>query len=125
MYMAYAWGPTVVLGGGRGFSCEVSLQGYLTHKKTSIPVGPPSDPTHRPTVESEGGAFSRIYPLLPTRLIQGHVVGHSRVMMRRPAVDAQSARSMTKKPRCMWQKVHPTVNRPFVRPLPEWLTSCW
>ena len=28
------------------------IQGYLAHKKTPTPVGPPSDPRHRPTVGS-------------------------------------------------------------------------
>jgi len=35
-----------------------SLQGYLAHKKTPTPLGPPYDPRHRPTVGSSGGAFS-------------------------------------------------------------------
>ena len=34
------------------------LQGYLAHKKTPTPLGPPQDPCHRPTVGSHGGAFS-------------------------------------------------------------------
>ena len=34
-----------------------TLQGYLAHKKTPTPPGPPKDPRHRPTVGSEGGAF--------------------------------------------------------------------
>ena len=31
---------------------ENSLQGYLAHKKTPTPLGPPKDPRHRPTVGS-------------------------------------------------------------------------
>jgi hypothetical protein len=34
------------------------LQGYLVHKKTPTSLGPPLDPRHRPTVGSQGGAFS-------------------------------------------------------------------
>ena len=36
----------------------LGLQGYLAHKKTTIPLGPHKDPKHRPTVGSYGGAFS-------------------------------------------------------------------
>ena len=28
------------------------IQGYLAHKKTPTPLGPPQDPRHRPTVGS-------------------------------------------------------------------------
>ena len=31
---------------------EVHIQGYLAHKKTLTPLGPPKDPRHRPTVGS-------------------------------------------------------------------------
>ena len=34
------------------------VQGYLAHVKTLTPLGPPSDPRHRPTVGSKGDAFS-------------------------------------------------------------------
>jgi len=34
------------------------LQGYLTHKKTPNPLGPPEDPRQTPTVVFWGGAFS-------------------------------------------------------------------
>jgi len=34
------------------------VQGYLAHKKTPTPLGPPQDPRHRPTVGSQGGALS-------------------------------------------------------------------
>ena len=34
------------------------LQGYLAHKKTPTPLGPPYDPRQRSTVGSLGGAFS-------------------------------------------------------------------
>jgi len=33
------------------------LQGYLAHQKKPTPLGPPWDPTHRPTVGSLAGAF--------------------------------------------------------------------
>ena len=33
-----------------------TLQGYLAHKKQPNPLGPPSGPSHRPTVGSQGGA---------------------------------------------------------------------
>ena len=33
-------------------------QGYLAHKKTPTPLGPPYDPRHMPTVGPQGGAFS-------------------------------------------------------------------
>ena len=36
---------------------SLSLQGYLAHKKTLTPLGPPYDPTHRPTVGSYEGLF--------------------------------------------------------------------
>ena len=31
---------------------QVAVQGYLAHKKTLTPLGPPLDPRHRPTVGS-------------------------------------------------------------------------
>ena len=34
-------------------------QGYLAHKKTPIPLGPPEDPRHRPTVESHTLVWQR------------------------------------------------------------------
>jgi len=34
------------------------LQGYLAHKKTPNPLGPPEGPRHSPTVGSYGGAVS-------------------------------------------------------------------
>ena len=34
------------------------LQGSLAHKKTPTPLGTPYDPRHRPTVGSQGDAFS-------------------------------------------------------------------
>ena len=58
----------VVLGGGRFLVSEVPLyrpfpaekrhegtelvQGYLAHKETPAPLGPPEDPRQRPTVGS-------------------------------------------------------------------------
>ena len=45
------------------------LQGYLTHKKTPTPLGPPWHPRHRPMVGSqEGGLF--FYLRYPCRLSQ-------------------------------------------------------
>ena len=35
-----------------------AVYGNLVHKKPSNPLGPPQDPRHRPTVGSQGGAFS-------------------------------------------------------------------
>ena len=35
-----------------------TIQGYLAHKKTPTPLGPPQDPMHSPTVGSCGGAVS-------------------------------------------------------------------
>jgi len=43
------------LGPRRGAGC---IQGYLAHKKTPTPLGPPQDPRHRPTVGSYGVAVS-------------------------------------------------------------------
>jgi len=34
------------------------LQGYLAHKKTPTPLGPPEDPRHRLTVVFYGGTFT-------------------------------------------------------------------
>jgi len=34
------------------------LQGYLAHRKTPTPLGPPLDPRHMPTIGSLGCAFS-------------------------------------------------------------------
>ena len=34
------------------------LQGFLAHKQTTSPLGPPSGPRHGPAVGSQGGAFS-------------------------------------------------------------------
>ena len=34
------------------------VHGYLAHKKTPTPLGPPQDPRHGPTVESYGVAVS-------------------------------------------------------------------
>ena len=39
-------------------SLSRARQGYLAHKKTPTPLGPPYDPRHRPTVGSHGGAVS-------------------------------------------------------------------
>ena len=50
-----AWKASVV-GGNRSLK---NVQGYLAHKKTPTPLGPPQDPRHRPTVGSYGGVFSR------------------------------------------------------------------
>ena len=39
----------------RGYSrirTRTTLQGYLAHKETPTPLGPPLDPRHRPTVGS-------------------------------------------------------------------------
>ena len=36
----------------------VRVQGYLVHKKTPTPLGPPQDPAHGPTGGSQEGAFS-------------------------------------------------------------------
>ena len=33
------------------------LQGYLAHKNTPIPLAPPQNPMHIPTVGSHGGLF--------------------------------------------------------------------
>ena len=41
--------PREMLFGGLGFT---GIQGYLAHKKTPTPLGPPQDPRHRPTVGS-------------------------------------------------------------------------
>ena len=30
----------------------ITMQGYLAHKKTPTPLGPPKDPRHRPAVGS-------------------------------------------------------------------------
>ena len=35
-----------------------TLQGYLAHKKTHPPLGPPEAPEHRPTVGALEGAIS-------------------------------------------------------------------
>ena len=39
---------------GENATCDTpgQLQGYLAHQKTPTPLGPPSDPRHRPTVGS-------------------------------------------------------------------------
>ena len=62
---------------GRGSSLmrkRLRIQGYLAHKKTPTPLGPPYDPRHGPTVGSYGVAVScergtpvhqRIGPLSP------------------------------------------------------------
>ena len=44
------------------------LQGYLAHKNTPTPLGPPQNPTHIPTVGSYGGLFliSEVPLLVPT-----------------------------------------------------------
>ena len=47
--------PREMLFGGLGVT---GIQGYLAHKKTPTPLGPPQDPRHRPTLGSYGGAFS-------------------------------------------------------------------
>ena len=36
----------------------VVLPGYLAHKKTQPPLGPPQEPRHGPTVESYGVGVS-------------------------------------------------------------------
>ena len=42
---------------------SLAVQGYLAHKKTPTPPGPPYDPRHRPTVGSWGIAFFKVrYP---------------------------------------------------------------
>ena len=47
-----------------------NVRGYFAHKKTTTPLGPPCDPRHRPTVESQGGAFSyELTPVAPKRQI--------------------------------------------------------
>ena len=46
--------------GVREISSTVHVQGHLAHKKTPIPLGPPWDPRNRPTVGSQGGAFSYV-----------------------------------------------------------------
>ena len=38
--------------------CSTHVQGYLAHKKILTPLGPPQDPTHRPTAGSKGGVVS-------------------------------------------------------------------
>ena len=38
--------------GVRDFVKSLIVQGYLAHKKTHPPLGPPLDPRHRPTVGS-------------------------------------------------------------------------
>ena len=43
--------------GGGELSLAQGLQGYLAHKKTPHPLGPPQDPRHRLTVGSCGGAL--------------------------------------------------------------------
>ena len=43
-------GPRGAQRGGRG----TPIQGYVAHKKTSTPLGPPYNTTHRPTVGSCG-----------------------------------------------------------------------
>ena len=47
-----------VIAAGPETESEVTLQGYLAHEKTPPPPGTPKDPRHRPTVGSEGVAFS-------------------------------------------------------------------
>ena len=42
----------------RGATPCVEVQGYLAHKKSPTPLGPPKDPAHMPTVGSYGVAFS-------------------------------------------------------------------
>ena len=37
---------------GSRMSARRAVQGHLAHKKTTIPLGPPSDPRHRPEVRS-------------------------------------------------------------------------
>jgi hypothetical protein len=39
-------------------SASLPVQGFLAHKKTPMPLGPPYDPKHGPTAGSSGGAFS-------------------------------------------------------------------
>ena len=50
--------PSDGVRGCRAQHVDVHLQGYLAHKKMPTPLGPPTDPRHRPTVGSYGGAFS-------------------------------------------------------------------
>jgi len=40
------------------YQSKVVVQGYLAHKKTPPPLGPPKGPRHSPTVGSYGEAFS-------------------------------------------------------------------
>ena len=41
-----------VLASGEGGVRDWPVQGYLAHKKTPTPLGPPQDPWYRPTVGS-------------------------------------------------------------------------
>ena len=50
-----------------------ALRGYLAHKKTPKPLGPPCDPRHGPTVLSWEGALSyeRGTPVRPHTRVAG------------------------------------------------------
>ena len=63
------------------------LQGYLAHKKTPSPLGPPQGPRHSPTVGSQGGAVSceRSTPPLHTPVARGGLlVTVDRQVVRQP-----------------------------------------
>ena len=44
--------PNSLDSGAQIEACVGTVQGYLAHKKTPTPPGPPLDPRHRPTVGS-------------------------------------------------------------------------